>query len=568
MDCNLIRDILLDERNIGSIVCKERESYNNITYDCLANCDLILFEERIPIAIGINDSWQTELFDFYIMDYESFPFIPHVSRNGKMCLYDLEGALIDAQLKGLLQQCIAQARDIINAGLTGSNRLDFIREFQAYWLDLPEAMLAKFESLDRGPCGILKYIYSIPQKSKKESVSAYQRRKRAIPIYACLEGSKMFQTWGIEGTQKNGLYACIKPEDYIYPPDPRQILSVGYVNNILKLIEKSAIKKLIRKLNYTTVFVFDLHQPDNSRVTIGVYCENGYLKETDHEYQLPDETRIRPLYIQRMETESLQCRTAEIANPLREKKILIIGCGSIGGYLAEMLAKSGCSQLMLVDDQKMHEENIFRHLLGMRYVDQYKTVALSDYLTSDVPDIMIRSVEEKVQDAISDGSIDLSEYDIVVVATGNHNVNRWINNYIIKHELTAMVVYPWNEPLDIGCHVAVVDYAKEGDYRDLFARDVNGILYDRTAFCSPSQEITRNLYGCGGSFIPYGSEVSIQAASMAIDVIKRYVTNRVVQNTVLSFKGSGYFFQQAGMKHTERFEKQITPYQEVCLTDL
>jgi len=82
-----------------------------------------------------------------------------------------------------------------------------------------------------------------------------------------------------------------------------------------------------------------------------------------------------------------------------------------------------------------------------------------------------------------------------------------------------------------------------------------------------TQPIMRPLY-ISMEEHPYGSEVSIQAASMAIDVIKRYVTNRVVQNTVLSFKGSGYFFQQAGMKHTERYEKQITPYQEVCLTDL
>lgn len=568
MDCNVIRDILLDERNIGAIVCKENESYNDITYDCLAICDLILSEKRIPIAIGINDAWQIDLFDFYIRGYESFRFIPHISKNGKLCLYDLEGALIDTQFEGLLHQCIDQARTIIYAGLTGENRHDFIKEFYAYWLDLPGVVFAKFEVLERNSFEMLKYIYNIPHRNSRESVSAYQKKLQVVPLYACLEGSKLFQTWKITGTQKNGLYARIKLEDYVYPPDPRYHLSVKYVNDILKLIEKTEIEVMIRKLSRTAALVFDLFQPDGSRVFIGILFENGRVEESSDAFQLSDDTRVRPLIIQRIDTESLQCRTAEMANPLREKRIIIIGCGSIGGYIAEMLVKSGCRQLTLVDNQKMYEENIFRHILGMKYVDQYKTVALYDYLSSNVPDVTIRSVEDTIQNVVIDGSIDLADYDIVVAATGNHNVNRWINKYIIDCNIKTVVVYPWTEPLDIGCHVVVDDYSLEGNYEDLFARDVNGVLFDQSAFCRPDQVITRNLYGCGGSYIPYGSGASIQAASMTIEVIKRYITNRVVQNAIISFKGNGFFFHSAGMRHTEMYEKQLMSYHEENISDL
>ena len=88
------------------------------------------------------------------------------------------------------------------------------------------------------------------------------------------------------------------------------------------------------------------------------------------------------------------------------KKILVIGCGSIGGYLIWELVKSGFEDLMIVDDDLLSEENIFRHLLGMEYVSKYKCVAIEEYIRKNIPEVSIKSLAEKCEEAVLEGNID------------------------------------------------------------------------------------------------------------------------------------------------------------------
>ena len=64
------------------------------------------------------------------------------------------------------------------------------------------------------------------------------------------------------------------------------------------------------------------------------------------------------------------------------------------------------------------------------------------------------------------------------------------------------------------------------------------------------------MAGCGGSYIPYGSEVSIMSATAAIDMLKRYVTGRIGNNEVVSYKGDGLYFAKAGFVTSKIFDEQ------------
>ena len=111
--------------------------------------------------------------------------------------------------------------------------------------------------------------------------------------------------------------------------------------------------------------------------------------------------------------------------------------------------------------------------------------------------------------------------------------------------------------MDIGYHTAVVRADLNGSFEDLFGRDdETGELIDVTAYCDHKQKVTKNMTGCEGSYIPYGSEISILSATAAIDLLKRYATGRVANNEVISYKGDGYFFRKAGLVATQVFNKQ------------
>ena len=477
MYSNKVKNILLNNRNVGSVICQDNGIYQDKNYECVVFCDMIVAGCRYPIAIGIGDNWERELFDFFVRDPDSFPFIPHIDTSGKICLFDLEGALIDYQFEGLLNQCVYQAYTIIDDGISGRNKKDFIREFDAYWTQLPSGIVAKFDAPVSRKSNLLKYVYPLPDRKTYKSLLDYERKKRTAILYAGTSESKMFQIWKVTGTQKNGLYVSLDLLKYVYPPDPRVPLSVDYVNEILELINKDDIKHAVGKTKNTVLLIFDLLQPDGSRIIIGIYSDNTKLIEMEKIFQLPQDAVLHPVYISRIDIRYLQNRTSETANPLAGKKILLLGCGSVGGYVGSFLAKAGCNDLTLIDDQMLHEENIFRHVLSMGFIGQYKSVAMSQFLKSDVPGIDARSTEGKIEDLVLEGSIDFREYDIIISATGNHNVNRWINRFILEESINIPVIYGWNEPLDIGCHAAIIDYSIGGNYESLFSRDENGVLF-------------------------------------------------------------------------------------------
>ena len=567
IDLAEVKDILLDERDVGAVTCSYGKSFQGKKYSCLVFCDLLLSYKRYPIAIGIDDNWKTELFDFYIRNYSTYPFIPHVSNNGKICLFDLEGALIDWDFEGLLKQCVRQAISILQDGFSEKNKLDLMTEFNAYWCELPGCLPAKIEVPSDSHTGLLKYIHNVPKRKRHKD--NFRRNSRKSILYACPAGNKMFEEWNIQGTQKNGLFIRMKSEKYIFPPDPRKPLSVDFINYLLGFIDKKSVEKNIRKIGKETSIIFDISQPNGIRVQLGILCGQMSLKESENQIILDPETKITPLDLIRMDTEYLQKRTEDGINPIKGKHILLVGCGSIGGYISCMLAKSGCDSLTLVDNDLFREENIFRHVLGKSYVNYYKSVALSRYLQESIPGISVKSTEGKIEELVLEDSIVLNDYDLIVAATGNHIINRWMNNYLLDNCLSVPVVYVWNEPLDIGCHALLVDYSScEGDLEKIFSRDEAGTLFDRTAYCSHKHSLTRQLQGCGSSFVPYGSEISIQAALISVDIIKKMYTGRIHSGHMISYKGSGFYFHKAGMHSTQEYTRQSEQISEHNIFDL
>lgn len=55
----------------------------------------------------------------------------------------------------------------------------------------------------------------------------------------------------------------------------------------------------------------------------------------------------------------------EALQVLKEKKVLVLGCGGVGGYVIESLARSGIGTLILVDYDRIDETNINRQIIAL-----------------------------------------------------------------------------------------------------------------------------------------------------------------------------------------------------------
>lgn len=557
MDVSAVYDALLDNVKVAAVICHNAKTYMDISYTYFISCELSVAGKMIPVYIGIPDEWEQKLVDIYIEDYQNFPYIPHVDTKGKLCLFELEGALIDADLYGLLNQCIEQAIMILTDGLNKNNEEDFITEFSSYWCYLPGSRIVKFVVPDENKTQNIKFVDETGVHRKNESFAAYKKRNDSAQIFAAAD-SDSFSTWSISGTQRNGVYFYLHSEDYIYPPDARKPLELSFINSLLRLATSTECARAIGKTGEDKAFIFQIEQPDGRSNCVGALLRKAVIEESEGFYQVKQTATLKctPLSVHRIDKMYLMNRTNGQAQ-LGSKKCLLIGCGSIGGYLCNELIKAGLENVTLVDEDILVEENIFRHFLGVEYVGQYKADALARHFKKNIPHLNIKAVDGNIRDLITDGSIALTEYDSIISATGNHNINRWLNKVIRTQNIDVAVFYVWNEPIDIGCHVAVMKSTRVGCYDCFFKRDEQTQeLYDATAYCAPGQTITKNFTGCSGSFVPYGSTVSLKSTTLCMEWINRVHDGRCHDNVLVSLKGDGYYFKKAGFMVSNVFTNQ------------
>ena len=286
---------------------------------------------------------------------------------------------------------------------------------------------------------------------------------------------------------------------------------------------------------------------------IHMYIKGGMLKETS----LEKVEELQPLLMERADKKFLMKRVTEQDSENYKNRILIIGCGSVGGHVICELAKAGYEDLTIVDYEKLTEENIFRHVLGMEYVNRYKCEALNTYIQKNIPEVKITTLAERIEDAIIEEDIVFEDYNLIISATGNHNLNRWVNSWILDNKIEVPVVYLWNEVYGIGNHVAYIKYGNYGCYECFFDRDEEtGELYDKTSYCKRGQIITESAGGCGKTYVPYGNLVSLKTMLLCLKMVKDIFEEKLDDNLLISLKGDNDYLEKHNLEISGRYLRQ------------
>lgn len=286
---------------------------------------------------------------------------------------------------------------------------------------------------------------------------------------------------------------------------------------------------------------------------IHMYIKGGMLKETS----LEKVEELQPLLMERADKKFLMKRVTEQDSENYKNRILIIGCGSVGGHVICELAKAGYEDLTIVDYEKLTEENIFRHVLGMEYVNRYKCEALNTYIQKNIPEVKITTLAERIEDAIIEEDIVFEDYNLIISETGNHNLNRWVNSWILDNKIEVPVVYLWNEVYGIGNHVAYIKYGNCGCYECFFDRDEEtGELYDKTSYCKRGQIITESAGGCGKTYVPYGNLVSLKTMLLCLKMVKDIFEEKLDDNLLISLKGDNDYLEKHNLEISGRYLRQ------------
>lgn len=186
------------------------------------------------------------------------------------------------------------------------------------------------------------------------------------------------------------------------------------------------------------------------------------------------------------------------AEALREKTVVIFGCGSIGAPVAVALAQAGVSKFVLVDPDLLNPSNLSRHPLGARHLGLYKSESLAAKLRQELPHVSARPVVGRIEDVVL-AAKDLAEADLIVSAVGNWNAEAMLDAWSEANGRPVPIVYGWTEAHACAGHaVAVMKIG--GAFRDGF--DATGLPHLQiTEF--PHSTI-RHEPACGAVYQPYG----------------------------------------------------------------
>lgn len=551
---NILKEFtnILDIKNIS-----KSKHYKNHYFTYIYKFNITGKNFIIPAVMGIPDDWDRSLISIYIENYQEIDLIPHLEEDGHLCLFDLEGVIIDTFFKGVLFQTLTRLNKILDEGINRVNEIDFIDEFEDYWCRLPGCKNIKsFISVNR-EMKLIKYSDNIKgaEKGKKEKYIDILIKRRGY-YFVASDTEQDFKLLKNINMIRNGLYISIDSNDYIFPPDWRKKLDISFINTLVNhiSIDQALIKEKIRKCKSDLFIIFSIKQPNSSTNLIGMFLRNVSVNYLDNQIALTLSSQAVPCHVRRCDSEYLINRGGAIT-VFGGKKILVIGCGSIGGYLIEQLVKIGFNDITVIDDDLLTEDNIYRHLLGFEYISEFKSKAISDYIEKNIPKVKIRCMYERIEALVLDESIVLRDFDLIVSTVGNHNVNRWINNYVFENNVQTPIVYLWNEVLGIGNHVAFISTAFTGCY-DCFIRRGEDSLYDATSYCEKGQVFNRKYAGCNSSFMPYGATHSQKSVQLGIKVITDFFKNRLDHSFIMSLKGDDLLFKQAGFVTSSRYNTQ------------
>ena len=109
---------------------------------------------------------------------------------------------------------------------------------------------------------------------------------------------------------------------------------------------------------------------------------------------------------------------------LADKRVAVLGCGSMGSKIATMLARAGVKKFDLVDDDILGADNLVRHDLDWREVGQHKVMALANRIRRVRPgaDVRVRTQQLAGQESSRSAETILSrlaECDLILDATAN-----------------------------------------------------------------------------------------------------------------------------------------------------
>lgn len=511
----------------------------------VASAKIHLNEKKVQIHIGLNWDFPHTL-PIIVLEKELLPeYIPHVEHDGFVCYSEQENLVIDSSVpEKVLADAVERTKDVLQKGILGENKWDFIDEFDAYWRLYQKAIPVK--SLVN-PSSEVRQIVVARESRKADRIEiAYVSDNDSTPIEFGVEARTVSHESGIYVPLQRGTYIDIFMQENLTVKVVRKTILEG-----ISTYNRKILKRLTKKFKRNEVVIFGLPRPSGGVVLFGIQFSAVYSAHPLNDHGNAEKTTSITLL--RVDKSYLLPRGGANTS-FQDKKIALVGCGAVGGQIAFHLIQSGILNLTLIDHDIFTYENTFRNPIGKQFVGEKKVEGLRKDLESKYPYVKIKTVALKVEEAVSKSILDMGKFDLVIMATGDDNVSLAINRFFHANGVRLPILYSWLEPYGIGGHVLVANMEGKGCFQCLFtSMQPYDEFSNRASFVKPGQTFTKDIAGCANRYTPFGSLDAGNTASLVVRLSLKVLSGKIKTNALYSWKGESDDLVDAGFHVSDRF---------------
>lgn len=465
----------------------------------------------------------------------------HINANGKICYVDDSRTWWDSSMAAqLIAGSLQLIQTLLEDNLAGASSKEVIaQDFAGYWGAEQNLYIA----------GVAQHKAAFTQIQEQ-----YSQRQWLI--------SKDTDLWvkvdSKESSNTQWLVLRLNQpptslDHNVWPPQTiNQVMSwinsnaASNIEKLIRLLQRSVISKVkAKQRNYTEIAGIILIWPGAqgsdvlgcgftfriSEITAQAIAHNR-LKQAAIMLKA-DKSKITRYSLNRADPKYIQTRsTPDNAPSLKNKRVILVGAGTIGGHLAKLLCAHGAGwgkgKFHIIDPDIFSIENIGRHSLGAGSIGQSKARAVVTHLQRDFPYLNIEAYPRSISRCWNL----FTDNCIIIDATGSQTVGIAIPDYLSQKGLNPLVLHSWVHGHGAAT-VALLNDRKiknSACYRCLWRLEDNSYQPRYPLSREPSQDAPI-FAGCHQSFHAYASTVSMIAATQAMTLLHQHIIGEV-RNTL------------------------------------
>ena len=391
---------------------------------------------------------------------------PHLEKDGLLCILPPESAVSSENPSKVTAYVLDEACHLIEKNISGRNVEDFRLEFLSYW----KLVVDKYAPL---------IISLLEPQGPGRQVAVWRGRGVRVVGESPELLKRWLRRWGAKLGEGDGdtlhegvliwLPEPLLPAEYPHTPADVRVLARDRspeAADVLEDLAAGCVNEIDALLGSRTP-----HGACFAAVTVRPPRQSGRPNPLEKGFRpgrvprdllvkryLSCATKVTKAAVERADHLWIHGRDQDSRQEsLRGTRVAVLGCGSLGGGLAKLLAQAGIGSLLLVDPATLDWPNVGRHSLGADSVCDYKAKRLEQEIIKAYPHLGdISSQCKHVGPEARSLMGEVASCDLIVSTMGNWAAENFLNDVQQECADFPPIIYGWVEANAVAAHAVLM----------------------------------------------------------------------------------------------------------------